>query len=105
MYKNTRTLGGRQKIELPLRVRHIGDPKKGSMTAALAEQRLSCKQEYHKNRRIATAPPSRVELFFLSPGIVQSAGSRHFELGIHPDFFRFYVRILTSSRHRLIIVL
>ena len=41
MYKNTRTLGGRQKIELPLRVRHIGDPKKGSMTAALAEQHLS----------------------------------------------------------------
>ena len=35
MYKNTRTLGGRQKIELPLRVRHIGDPKKGSMTAHL----------------------------------------------------------------------
>ena len=75
------------------------------MTAALAEQRLSCKQGYHKNRRIATAPPSRVELFFLSPGIVQFAGFRHFELGIHPDFFRFYVRILTSSRHRLIIVL
>ena len=25
--KNTRTLGGRQKIELPLRARHIGDPK------------------------------------------------------------------------------
>ena len=43
MYKNTRTLGGQQKIELPLRARHIGDPKKGSMTAALAEQRLSCK--------------------------------------------------------------
>ena len=41
MYKNTRTLGGRQKIELLLRVRHISDPKEGSMTAALAEQRLS----------------------------------------------------------------
>ena len=37
------------------------------MTAALAEQRLSCKQGYHKNRRIATAPPSRVELFFFLP--------------------------------------
>ena len=35
------------------------------MTAALAEQRLSCKQEYHKNHQIATAPPSRVGLFFL----------------------------------------
>ena len=45
MYKNIRTLGGRQKIELPLRVRHIGDPKKGSMTAALAEQRLSCNKD------------------------------------------------------------
>ena len=75
------------------------------MTAALAEQRLSCKQGYHKNRRIATAPPSRVELFFFSPGIVQSAGSRHFELGIHPDFFRFYVRILTFHRPCSIIVL
>ena len=75
------------------------------MTAALAEQRLSCKQGYHKNRRIATGPPSRGGAVLFSPGIVQSAGSRHFELGIHPDFFRFYVRILTSPRHRLIIVL
>ena len=40
MYKNTRTLGGRQKIELPPDAAQC-DTKEGSMTAALAGQRLS----------------------------------------------------------------
>ena len=41
MYKNTRTLGGRQKIELPPDDDTNNDTEEGSMTAALAEQRLS----------------------------------------------------------------